>query len=67
MRRYPKDRYNKETYLQAGELVLWKWTALKRFFPPGTEHIPVSERLFRSGQKAGALSFIYVDDAKLNV
>jgi polycomb protein EED len=45
MRVYPDDPENKETYLEAGELVIWRWLGLDRFFPAGYEDVPT--RVYR--------------------
>jgi hypothetical protein len=40
MRKYPNDIHNKETYVEAGELIIWRWLGVDRFFPPGYEDAP---------------------------
>ncbi|KAJ3507856.1 hypothetical protein NLJ89_g6071 [Agrocybe chaxingu] len=37
MRVAPEDPNNKATYLEPGELIIWRWLGLNRFFPPGYE------------------------------
>ncbi|KAJ3491411.1 hypothetical protein NLJ89_g11339 [Agrocybe chaxingu] len=37
MRIAPEDPNNKATYLEPGELIIWRWLGLNRFFPPGTK------------------------------
>ena len=42
MRRYPNDSHNKECYLEPGELIIWRWLGVDRFFPPRYEETPQS-------------------------
>jgi len=53
MRLYPDDPDKKETYLEAGELIIWRWLGLDRFFPAG--HEDVQTRLYRG---ISAVSFL---------
>jgi hypothetical protein len=53
MRHYPDDPDKKETYLEAGELIIWRWLGLDRFFPAG--HEDVQTRLYRG---ISAVSFL---------
>ncbi|KAF9535413.1 hypothetical protein CPB83DRAFT_753678 [Crepidotus variabilis] len=47
MRRYPNDSNDRETYLEPGELILWRWLGVDRFFPPKWEDLKASDLLFR--------------------
>ncbi|TFK41221.1 WD40-repeat-containing domain protein [Crucibulum laeve] len=40
MRVKPTNPHNKETYLEPGELTVFRWLGLDRFFPPGHEDTP---------------------------
>lgn len=40
MRQYPNDFDNKECYLEPGELIVWRWLGVDRFFPPRYEESP---------------------------
>jgi len=40
MRKYPYDAQNKETYLEQGELIIWRWLGVDRYFPPNHEGVP---------------------------
>jgi len=40
MRVYPNDHNKKDTYLEAGELIIWRWLGVDRYFPPGYEDKP---------------------------
>lgn len=35
----PYDTDNKNTYLEPGELVVWRWLGLNRFFPPDQQDV----------------------------
>ncbi|KIM48256.1 hypothetical protein M413DRAFT_61975 [Hebeloma cylindrosporum] len=47
MRVHPDDPVNKETYLEAGELIIWRWLGLDRFFPVEHEDLQPRSRLYR--------------------
>ena len=34
MRTNPNDAQDKSTYLDPGELIVWRWLGIDRFFPP---------------------------------
>ena len=34
MRTKPDDPHDKSTYLVPGELIIWRWFGIDRFFPP---------------------------------
>jgi len=53
MRVYPDDPNKKETYLEAGELIIWQWLGVNRFFPAG--HEEVQTRLYRGISAVGFL------------
>jgi len=37
MRTYPDNPQDKTTYLNPGELIIWRWFGIDRFFPPDQE------------------------------
>ncbi|KDR84928.1 hypothetical protein GALMADRAFT_233399 [Galerina marginata CBS 339.88] len=47
MRVSPDSKKDKETYLEAGELIIWRWLSVDRFFPTGYEDNPDSLRGLR--------------------
>lgn len=34
MRANPNDAQDKSTYIDPGELIIWRWLGIDRFFPP---------------------------------
>jgi len=34
MRTYPDKLESRETYLEPGQLIVWRWLSMDRFFPP---------------------------------
>lgn len=39
MRTFPDNPQNKSTYLVPGEVIIWRWFGIDRFFPPGQEEV----------------------------
>lgn len=39
MRNNPLDTEDKTTYLEPGEIAVWRWLGLNRFFPPDKQNV----------------------------
>ncbi|KAF6766168.1 hypothetical protein DFP72DRAFT_838730 [Ephemerocybe angulata] len=68
MRVDPVGTKNKETYLDPGEVVVWQWLGLNRFYPPDLENAlegPQNKQRYRRGcasdyQESSSFKFITV-------
>lgn len=57
MRRFPEDKKNKTTDVIPGELSIWQWYGLNRFFPPEHRNNPQILKGLRGISSVGSSIF----------